>query len=76
MKQLLESPVEYGDTILAPTTELAGLAELAGLRTQQDRLEAIVRIARQIADEDLAREHVRAQRRAARAGLLVLPRRH
>jgi len=75
MKQMLEAPVEFGDTRLAPTIELAGLAELATLRTQADRLEAISRIAHAIAEEDRARAHVIAQRTAAGAGLVVLPKR-
>lgn len=75
MRQLLEAPAEFGDAQLAPTTELAGLAELAGLRGQDDRLDAIVRIAAAITQEDQDRAHVAAQRAAARDGLLVLPRR-
>jgi len=75
MRQLLAAPVEFGDTQLAPTTELAGLAELATLHHQEDRLDAIVRIASAIQQEDLDRAHVAAQRAAARAGLLVLPKR-
>jgi hypothetical protein len=75
MRQLLEVPAEFGDTRLAPTTELAGLAELANLRHQDDRLAAIVRIAATIAQEDNDRAHVAAQRAAARDGLLVLPKR-
>lgn len=76
MKQMLEAPVEFGDTRLAPTIELAGLAELATLRTQADRLEAITRIAYAIVAEDRARAHVVAQRTIAGAGLLVLPKRN
>lgn len=76
MKQMLAAPVEYGDTLLAPTTELAGLAELATLHSQEDRLAAIVRIAGAIRDEDAKRAHVRAQREAARNGDVVLPKRH
>jgi hypothetical protein len=75
MKQLLETPVEYGETLLAPTTELAGLAELANLHTQDDRLAALVRIAGAIEAEDLARAEVADRRAAARAGLVVLPQR-
>ncbi len=75
MRQLLEAPVEFGDTQLAPTTELAGLAELATLHNQDDRLDAIVRIAAAIHQEDRDRAYVADQRAAARAGLLVLPKR-
>jgi hypothetical protein len=75
MKQMLEAPVEFGDARLAPTTELAGLAELSELHSNDDRLDAIVRIAQTIRLEDDARRNVAEQRAAARAGLLVLPKR-
>jgi len=75
MKQMLEAPVEFGDARLAPTTELAGLAELSELHSNDDRLDAIVRIAQTIRLEDDARRIVAEQRAAARAGLLVLPKR-
>jgi len=75
MKQMLEAPVEFGDTRLAPTTELAGLAELSDLHSNDDRLDAILRIAHMIRFEDDARRVVAEQRAAARAGLLVLPKR-
>jgi hypothetical protein len=75
MKQMLEAPVEFGDARLAPTTELAGLAELSGLHSNDERLDAIVRIAETIRLEDDARRIVAEQRAAARAGLLVLPKR-
>jgi len=75
MKQTLEAPVEFGDTRLAPTTELAGLAELSDLQSNDDRLDAILRIAHMIRFEDDARRVVAEQRAAARAGLLVLPKR-
>ena len=75
MRQLLEVPVEFGDTLLAPTTELAGLAELANPRNQDDRLDAIVRIAAAIQQEDQDRAYVASQRAAARAGLSILPKR-
>lgn len=75
MKQTLGAPVEFGDTLLAPTTELAGLAELSNLRSPDDKLAAIVRIAAAIKEEDEQRALVRSQREAARAGLTVLPKR-
>jgi hypothetical protein len=75
MKQMLEAPVEFGDARLAPTTELAGLAELSALHSDDDRLDAILRIAQTIRHEDDARRVVAEQRAAARAGLLVLPKR-
>lgn len=58
MKEILESPVEWGDVRLAPTVELAALAELAELRTSDDRLDAIIRIAAAVRAEDEAREHL------------------
>ena len=73
--QRLEVPVEFGDTLLAPTTELAGLAELANIHNQEDRLDAIVRIAATITQEDDDRAYVMAQRATARSGLMVLPKR-
>lgn len=75
MRQLLEVPVEFGDTLLAPTTELAGLAELANLYSQDDRLDAIVRIAATIRQEDEDRDYVASRRAEARAGLSILPKR-
>lgn len=75
MAQLLAAPVEYGDAVLAPTTELAGLAELATLHDHDDRLAAIVRIAATIRAEDEARADVARRRAAARDGLVVLPHR-
>ena len=36
-QQLLEAPVMVGEIALAPTTELAGLAELAGTRHRSTR---------------------------------------
>jgi hypothetical protein len=76
MTQLLAAPVEYGDTLLAPTIELAGLAELASIDDPDARLAAIVRIAHAIRNEDAARDEVARQRAAARHGLVELPRRH
>ena len=62
MKQLLESPVVVGEVQLAPTTELAGLAELAELRTHEDRVWALHRIARAIQAEDAARDLIQELR--------------
>jgi hypothetical protein len=44
-----------GDVQLAPTTELAGLAELASLPSPDDELDALARIAEMIRAEDDAR---------------------
>lgn len=73
MRQLLEVPVVLGDLMLAPTTELAGLAELASLRSTDDALDALSRIAATIRDEDALRDRI-AQLRADDA-LSPLPRR-
>ncbi len=75
MKQRLEEPVEYGEVRLAPTVELAGLAELSALADHDQRLEALLRIAEAVQAEDRAREHLRA----IRSGELdprQLPKRH
>jgi hypothetical protein len=76
VKQALIAPAEYGDTRLAPTTELAGLAELATLTDFSDQLAALVRIAEDIRIEDLTRRFVDERRAAANAGRVALPRRH
>jgi len=73
MKQLLERPVVIGDMRLAPTTELAGLAELAALRSHDDQVRALDRIARAIRREDEARDHIRRLHDADQ--LTTLPRR-
>jgi hypothetical protein len=56
----LETPVEFGDLQLAPTTELAGLAELALLKDHVDQLEAVVRIAAAVRAEDDERARIAA----------------
>ena len=58
MRQLLEVPVLVGDLQLAPTTELAGLAELATTSSADERLEVLSRVAASIAAEDAARDHI------------------
>ncbi|MBI2706520.1 MAG: hypothetical protein HYX32_14700 [Actinobacteria bacterium] len=75
MKLRLEEPVEYGDLRLAPTVELAGLAELSEIRDNDARVEALLRIASAMKDEDDAREHLAAIRSGA-IDLTTLPRRH
>ena len=52
---------------LAPTTELAGLAELARLTLLDDRIDALARIAAAIRDEDEVRDHIAALRDRRRA---------
>jgi hypothetical protein len=63
--RLLSRPVEYGDMLLAPTTELAGLAELSSMRSHDERVEALLRIARAIDAEDAERDHIRTLRNPA-----------
>lgn len=60
----LAQPVEFGDIQLAPTSELAGLAELSRLRDHDSMLEAVVRIAATIKAEDEERERIAALRAA------------
>ncbi|WP_208028079.1 hypothetical protein [Rhabdothermincola sediminis] len=69
----LAEPVEFGDIRLAPTSELAGLAELSRLRDHDSMLDAVVRIAATIKAEDDERQRVAALRAASDA--VALPRR-
>lgn len=74
MQHLLEAPVEYGDVRLAPTVELAGLAELAELGDNDARIAALLRIAEAVQAEDQARDHL-ARLRTGQIELPALPRR-
>jgi hypothetical protein len=65
--QLLSRPVEYGDIVLAPTTELAGLAELTTVHNHDDRVDALLRIARAIDAEDDERRRIAALRKPGAA---------
>ena len=58
MRQLLDVPVLVGELQLAPTTELAGLAELATTSGADEQLEVLSRVAASIAAEDAARDHI------------------
>ncbi|WP_334142517.1 hypothetical protein [Rhabdothermincola sp.] len=69
----LAEPVEFGDVRLAPTSELAGLAELSRLRDHDSMLDAVVRIAATIKAEDDERQRVAALRAASDP--VALPRR-
>lgn len=62
MKQLLAQPVEYRGLRLAPTTELAALAELADTPRHEDRLRILVETAAAVAAEDAARELIAVRR--------------
>jgi hypothetical protein len=73
MRSVLVRPVEFVAVRLAPTTELAGLAELARLDDHDARVQAVARIARAIREEDDERARVAALRRRARP--VALPRR-
>jgi len=70
MKQVLAQPVEFRGLRLAPTTELAALAELAGTASYEDRLRILVETAAAVAAEDAARARIAHQR-----GPRPLPRR-
>jgi hypothetical protein len=73
MTSFLQRPVEFGAARLAPTSELAGLAELAALDDDEARLRAVVRIASAIRDEDAERTRIARIQHEDRP--LTLPRR-
>lgn len=73
MTSFLQQPVKFGVARLAPTSELAGLAELAALDDEEARLLAIVRVATAIHDEDA--ERARIARIHSEGKPLALPRR-
>lgn len=62
MKRELAQPVVLGSMRLAPTTELAGLADLAATSDDDTRLALLCEIARTIEAEDRVREHIRSLR--------------
>ncbi len=70
--QLLSRPVEYGEVLLAPTTELAGLAELNAVHNHDERVETLLRIAQAIHAEDGERDRIAALRDPA-ASPAILP---
>lgn len=79
MQKQLAQPVSLGSVAvgsvrLAPTTELAGLADLAVTTDDDARLALLCEIARSIAAEDAVRDHIRSLRSAA-AGTAPLPQR-
>ncbi len=63
MKSVLQRPVEFVDLRLAPTSELAALAELARLEDHDDELVALTRIARTVRAEDDERSRLSRQER-------------
>lgn len=62
MKSVLQRPVEFVDLRLAPTSELAALAELACLEDHDEALRTLTRVARAVRAEDDERARVRALR--------------
>lgn len=71
-QKLLSRPVEFGDIRLAPTTELAGLADLAEAADDDSRLATLVRVAEAIRSEDATRAEISRLRRLASQGGLPL----
>ncbi len=72
-QHVLEAPVVVGDVTLAPTTELAGLADLARVESLDERIAVLARVADALRGEDEIRDHI-AELRAANT-LAPLPRR-
>jgi hypothetical protein len=72
-QHVLEAPVVVGDVTLAPTTELAGLADLARVDSLDERIAVLARVADALRAEDEIRDQI-AELRDADA-LAPLPRR-
>jgi len=72
-QHVLEAPVVVGDLTLAPTTELAGLADLARVDSLDQRIAVLARVAEALRDEDEIRDHIAELHRAD--SLAPLPRR-
>ncbi len=72
-QETLEAPVVLGEIALAPTTELAGLAELSHTQALDARIEILARVANALRDEDCIRDHVNHLRSSDE--LVPLPRR-
>jgi hypothetical protein len=74
MKSVLQRPVEFVDLRLAPTSELAGLAELTRLEDHhEEALRALMRVAETVRAEDGERARVHELRH--RHAPVTLPRR-
>ena len=73
MKSVLQRPVEFVDLRLAPTSELAALAELAQLEDHDQALQTLRRVARAVRSEDDERARVHALRHQTQP--VSLPRR-
>lgn len=72
-QETLEVPVIVGQIAVAPTTELAGLAELSHTQSLEARIAVLARVATALRDEDRIRDQVNHLRE--RDELLPLPRR-
>jgi hypothetical protein len=72
-QETLEVPVVLGEVALAPTTELAGLAEYRNSHDLDERIEILARVAAALRDEDDIRDEVTAIRHSDRR--VPLPRR-
>jgi hypothetical protein len=73
VQHVLEAPVVVGDVALAPTTELAGLADLTQVATLDQRIAVLARVAEALQNEDELRDEIAALHE--RPGLSPLPRR-
>jgi len=72
-QHVLEAPVVVGDVALAPTTELAALADLTRVDSLDARIDLLARVADALRAEDEIRDHI-AELRDAET-LPPLPRR-
>jgi hypothetical protein len=58
VQHVLEAPVVVGDVALAPTTELAGLADLARVDSLDERIAVLARVAEALRAEDEIRDEI------------------
>ena len=72
-QHVLEAPVVVGDVALAPTTELAALADLTHVESLDERITLLARVAEALRAEDGIRDHIADLRDADT--LAPLPRR-
>jgi hypothetical protein len=57
-QHVLEAPVVVGDVALAPTTELAALADLTRVESLDQRIALLARVAEALQAEDGIRDHI------------------
>jgi hypothetical protein len=57
-QHVLEAPVVVGDVTLAPTTELAGLADLTRVDSLDERIAVLARVAEALRAEDEIRDRI------------------